>query len=302
MVIEILDSTGKMIRKYSSDDPTPRVNPATLDIPAFWVRPAERVSTEPGMHRWIWDLHYVSRAPAGGRGGRGGGGGGGGGGRGGGGAGPWALPGNYTVRLTVDGKSFTQPLVVKMDPHVRTPASDLAKQFDLSQRVTDAQIEAAAASTEARDLGQQVTAMRGAAKSIPIELIRALEALDKKIEAITGPAPAPPNPSSAGVAPPSTDFTSLRYVSGALGGVNGAVQAADVAPSLDVVTAFQDALALLHKDEAQLAAVKAQDVPKVNVLLKQNSLPPIQEKQPSTGAPTAGKAPPKKAPPAKKNM
>ena len=58
----------------------------------------------------------AAAAPAAGRGagrGRGGRGGGGGGGRGGGGG---LQPGQYTVRLTVDGKSYTQPVVVKPDP------------------------------------------------------------------------------------------------------------------------------------------------------------------------------------------
>jgi len=32
---------------------------------------------------------------------------------------PPVLPGVYTVRLTVGGKTLTQPLVVKMDPRVR---------------------------------------------------------------------------------------------------------------------------------------------------------------------------------------
>jgi hypothetical protein len=56
------------------------------------------------MHRWVWDLRATP--PAGGRGGRGGGGRGGA---------PMSAPGNYTVRLTVDGQTFTQPLIVKPD-------------------------------------------------------------------------------------------------------------------------------------------------------------------------------------------
>jgi len=30
-----------------------------------------------------------------------------------------AAPGSYTVKLTVNGKSYTQPLIVKADPRVR---------------------------------------------------------------------------------------------------------------------------------------------------------------------------------------
>jgi len=112
VTLEILDPAGEMIRKFSSDEkPTP-VNVNTLNIPAYWVRTPERLSTTAGMHRWIWDLRPTPPPrPAGA-----GGGGGGGGGRGG---APLVLPGVYTVRLTVAGKSYTQPLVVKMDPRTK---------------------------------------------------------------------------------------------------------------------------------------------------------------------------------------
>jgi hypothetical protein len=62
------------------------------------------------MHRFVWDLRPTP--PAGGRGGRGGG-GGGGGGRGG---QPPVAAGAYTVKLTVNGRTFTQPLTVRPDP------------------------------------------------------------------------------------------------------------------------------------------------------------------------------------------
>ena len=52
--------------------------------------------------------------------------------------GPWVLPGTYSVRLTVDGKSYKQPLTVKMDPRVPTPAAGLALQFSLSKQLYDA--------------------------------------------------------------------------------------------------------------------------------------------------------------------
>jgi len=69
------------------------------------------LSTEAGMHRWLWDLRPtpppLSPRPAGG---------GGGGGRGG---APMVLPGTYTVKLSVGGKSYAQPFVVKMDPRTR---------------------------------------------------------------------------------------------------------------------------------------------------------------------------------------
>src|SRR5262245_30862955 len=113
VILEILDPAGEIVRRYSSEDKGPPVNLETLNIPAYWVRPFEPLSTAAGMHRWIWDLRPTPPArPAGG----GGGGGCGGGRRGGASA---VLPGVYTVRLSAGGQSYTQPLVVKMDPRNR---------------------------------------------------------------------------------------------------------------------------------------------------------------------------------------
>src|SRR5262249_58522460 len=52
--------------------------------------------------------------------------------------GPIALPGRYTVRLTVDGKKLEAPLVVKMDPRVKTPAAGLEAQHALAVKLADA--------------------------------------------------------------------------------------------------------------------------------------------------------------------
>jgi len=110
VTLEILDPSGAIIRRYASDDKSPVVDPNTLSIPVFWVRTPEPLSTAAGMHRWIWDLRPTpTPRPAGA------GGGGGGFGRG----GVNVLPGTYTVKLTVDGKSYAQPLVVKMDPRAK---------------------------------------------------------------------------------------------------------------------------------------------------------------------------------------
>ena len=45
---------------------------------------------------------------------------------------PFAMPGNYTLRLTVDGKQTSQPLTIKMDPRVKTNVNDLQTQHDVS--------------------------------------------------------------------------------------------------------------------------------------------------------------------------
>jgi photosystem II stability/assembly factor-like uncharacterized protein len=119
VTLEILDPAGDTVRSFSSEDPAPSVNPDTLSIAISWVAAPQRLSAEAGMHRFVWDLRPAQ--PSGGRGAAGGGGrgaaaspgGGGGFGRGG---GALALPATYTVKLTVEGVSYTQPLVVSRDP------------------------------------------------------------------------------------------------------------------------------------------------------------------------------------------
>src|SRR5262249_40898988 len=110
VTLEILDSKNKPVRRYSSTDKPDSVNEKDLDVPTYWIRPTAILQAKAGAHRFVWDLHYASpegarrsypmtaiyrntpSEPMG----------------------PWVLPGEYTVKLTVDGKTLTQLLTVKM--------------------------------------------------------------------------------------------------------------------------------------------------------------------------------------------
>jgi hypothetical protein len=48
---------------------------------------------------------------------------------------PWAPPGRYTLRLRVSGRTLTQPLVVRLDPRVKTPAAGLAQLTALTREM-----------------------------------------------------------------------------------------------------------------------------------------------------------------------
>jgi photosystem II stability/assembly factor-like uncharacterized protein len=137
VTLEILDPAGETVRRWSSEDRVKKVDPNTLNIPAFWRPTPEPLSAAAGMHRWVWDLRAAGGARGAGAGGQGaagpgavaGGGGraagpagpgtGGGGGLGGRGGGGLVLAGTYTVKLTVNGKIYTQPLRVMPDPRIR---------------------------------------------------------------------------------------------------------------------------------------------------------------------------------------
>jgi hypothetical protein len=70
--------------------------------------------------------------------------------------GPAALPGTYQVRLTVDGRSMTQPLVVKKHPLRQATDADLQEQFDLASRIRDKVTEANNAVIQIRNVKREV--------------------------------------------------------------------------------------------------------------------------------------------------
>ncbi|MEO7960289.1 MAG: hypothetical protein ABIR19_02010, partial [Ginsengibacter sp.] len=125
VALDITDAKGNTIRHYSSNDTMytmPQVN-----VPLYWIRPQQILSGEKGMHRFIWDLHvdpldlppsfpisaiYKNTAPSP--------------------TGPWVMPGSYTIKLYVDGQVFSKPLIVKMDPRIKTTGTGLQLQYDLS--------------------------------------------------------------------------------------------------------------------------------------------------------------------------
>jgi len=130
VTLEVFDSANKVVRRYSSSD-KPAAAEAGLNIPTYWLRPFTGLSSQPGLHRFVWDLHGAlpeiigseypisaiygdtPRFPLG----------------------PAVLPGRYTVKLTAGGKTLSQLLTVKMDPRVKTPPAGLAEQFRLSTKV-----------------------------------------------------------------------------------------------------------------------------------------------------------------------
>ena len=150
VTLEVLDAGGKVVRRFSShDEPEPPID--GRNIPDYWIRPPQRLSSDAGLHRFVWDLRAAPlrvedraypiaavylNTPAEPRG-------------------PLVLPGRYTVRLTANGTTVTVPLRVRMDPRVKTPLAGLQEQFTLSTRVADAaeqvdRARAAAADAAAR--------------------------------------------------------------------------------------------------------------------------------------------------------
>ena len=132
VVLDVLDGSGKLVQRYRSTDEPVAVKSDELNFPAYWMRPHQPLSTQSGMHRFVWNLHYPSpptltpHAPMGvifGDSSLGP-------------AGPPALPGEYSIKLTVDGQSYTQPLTVRIDPRVDKSMAGLTQQFHLAMQLS----------------------------------------------------------------------------------------------------------------------------------------------------------------------
>jgi hypothetical protein len=156
--VEILDGENKVIRRFDAMDPAAPVDPATLNVPAYWMRPPQLLQRTAGMHRVVWDLRLAEPAafdreppisalymdtPLDPRG-------------------ALVPPGAYKVRLTVDGKVQERPLLVRMDPRVKTPEAGLQRQFALAKWLAEAMDRtfAAAASASPEKKGA-LTALNG---------------------------------------------------------------------------------------------------------------------------------------------
>ena len=158
ITIDILDATGKAVRHYSSAPIPPDTNPAP-QTPPYWLKVPQPLPTAIGTNRINWDIRYDNPPafshsldpyytlnavpgetvyhPEG----------------------PLALPGVYTVRLTVDGKSYTQTVSVKNDTRSPATLADLQAQHDLQMKLYGG-------AKEAWDGWLQVDAMRQAVANV----------------------------------------------------------------------------------------------------------------------------------------
>src|ERR1043166_4427841 len=234
ITLAVFDHLGKSVRRFSSDDqPEPVGN--DLNVPTYWVRPPHVLPAEPGMHRWIWDLRYrppdalshtypisaiyqdTPRYPLG----------------------PRVMPGQYLVKLTVDGKTYSQPLTVKMDPRNKTPLPGLTQQFTLSRRAYAAMNEDYAALQELRKVRAQLRERRQKAGSGG--LADKIAALDQKAAALE----------DAG------SSESLPRLNGELSSILGILQGSDSTPTAQAAKAVTELRKALDTQLAKWKALKA---------------------------------------------
>ncbi len=145
--LEILDASGKVVRKYSSSETQLLDEPADPDD----KKPEKEIKPEAGLNRFVWDLRYeeAHRVPGYylweyGSGARG----------------PVAAPGSYQVKLTVGGSSEVAPFEVKLDPRVKVSQEELAQQFTMLTEIHDELNQVYDAVNQIQDVRSQVAGLK----------------------------------------------------------------------------------------------------------------------------------------------
>jgi photosystem II stability/assembly factor-like uncharacterized protein len=279
VVLEIADGAGRLVRRFSSADRPPPVDPRQLNVPLYWVRPPQELAATPGMHRFVWDLRYpppdslhrdypisavfgdTPAEPLG----------------------PLALPGRYQVKLTAGGQTFTQPLEIAMDPRVRAPAEGLAEQLRLASGIVEAMHQDAAALREVEAVRARLAAAAREPAAGKGALAREAKALKARAAALAGSSgdeeegapPPPPARSAGGRGRGAAPEDNLRSLNGELERLLVLVDAADEPPTTQQQAGFAELQKRLAALRAHWDELRGRDLAELNRRLQRAGIAPV---------------------------
>ncbi len=270
VTLEIFGDGNRLVRRYSSADRPQPVTEGELNISLDWVRPPQVLSAEAGAHRFVWDLHYTPAeagprrrsypisaiygdtppSPTS----------------------PLAHPGQYTVRLTVDGRHFEQPLTLKMDPRVKTPPEGLEQQFTLSMQCYEGIQQARGITAQIQKLRADLRGRGEQAKEAALK--DAVAALDRKLAALPGTAVVGRG-GRGGRGGGSREPTFAR-VQGEMGQLLSLLQRADATPTSQAVAACGEAQKAFSGLLERWRELSGKELQALNEKLREAKLPPVK--------------------------
>jgi photosystem II stability/assembly factor-like uncharacterized protein len=254
VVLEIFDSQHKLVRKFSSEDKHGEKHPP-VPIAERWFPKPEVLLSNPGTHRFMWNLRWGNsgepspddesefRNPSG----------------------PRVVPGNYTVKLTVDGKPpQTQQFKVVMDP--RSPATPeiLQRQSELGQQIFSETLEARRALAEInsvqkqladieRKLGEQNQTLKSAVANVRSGIAEILSNKDSKQH------------QPAGLQDGYSEMVSALHV----------VEGGDRAVPAQAIDVYEESSQSVKIGIAKWTKFKETNLSQLNQKLREGNLPPI---------------------------
>ena len=253
--LEIFDDKQNLVRSVSSDEVREQ-KPSSRAIAERWLPKPEILETAVGMHRFVWNLAWGNaegnaavslsddeyrtlKSPR-------------------------AVPGTYQVRLTIDGKTFSQPLKIVMDPRSSTTARDLEQQLHLGLEVFGETIASRKLLSEIKAVQKQLTDSE-AKLAGHADLRSAVLQLENEIRKIL-----------AGSDDSSAKTKGLESASSGLASALAVVESSDRPVPSQAIVLYHESADALKLRVAEWNHVKTNWLPQLNQHLRRNNLAPIE--------------------------
>jgi hypothetical protein len=257
VTLDILDAQGKLVRHLSSkekkENEQPPEWPDRVEVP-------KTIPANEGMNRFAWDLRYnepiqvpgafyAGNAPRG----------------------ALALPGDYQVKLTANGKTQTAALHLVVDPRTKDHEGELPKQFELSTQVNARISELHQAVNEIREIKSQIkelhTKFGDDLKVKPA--LAAADAMEHKMSDVEQQLIQVNMKGSEG------NLAFPNMLNEAFDSFSHSVDAGDREPTKPQRDVFASLSGRLDEQLKKWNAIKKDDLPKVTELIKQADLPAL---------------------------
>ena len=245
--LEFMESDGDVIKTFSNKKD--RKNPSPV------------AETKKGMNRFVWDMRYpdAKKVPNavmwGGRH-----------------IGPKAVPGEYKVKVTLNGKSQTQSFNILKDPRINTTQSDFQDQFDLLMDIRNRTTEINEKILTIRSIKDQINTLTGLMKESGFkdenvtkagkELVKSLSTIEERLIQVK----------SKSRQDPLNYPIRLDNKIAALVGVVSSVDARPTAQSYDVL---EDLVAQAQVHYKKLNKVLTNDLYKFNNMVSEAAVPAV---------------------------
>ena len=263
--LEFLDADGKVIKSFSSK-PDENPEPPAEEPPGAEESDEEsddlldqerRAPKQAGLNRFTWNMRYpdakklpgdipTERSLAG----------------------PLAPPGQYQVRLVVDGRSYAQLFEIRKDPRVAATREDLDAQFELLLQIRDKLSETHDAVLRLRAIRSQVDALTGRAKGNQ-EVAAAAKTLKQRLTAIE---------QELVQTKAKGESDRLNYpgrLNAKLVHLTAVVASADWVPPRQAYEVFEHLSGEIDRQLGELSRVVESDVPAFGALVQQAGLPAV---------------------------
>ena len=251
--LEIYDPSHKLVRQFSSATLPSRMGPPQ-PIAERWFPKPQVLDVSAGMHRFIWNMTWAGtgtaesddedeRVPHG----------------------PRVVPGTYEVRLIVDGKTFSSPLKVVMDPRSAATPATLATQMQTAYAVFLDSLQSRKALAEINSVQEQISGLKGKIPSENAALNNEVAALETAMKALTGRDDQGLDPGTWSLTTANSGLTSAL----------GVVEVGERTPPAQALEVYRLAKQSAAAKEEEWARLKTHDLATLNQHLQSANVTPV---------------------------